>query len=199
MHHHNHPEEEAEILEELDLEAPLPKSPAIAKSSVMSEEAELLADGDEVTQIDTVIGYGKEACVAEGGAAAMEAKIVATVDRTNLVFTNSLIEGVELVLRATIEDPEYNFPGRPGTMGSNDELGNLRELADGKLDAITDLRSFLGADHCAFVVKQNDGTVGVGETPGSFMVVARTAMSSASYTFVHELGHNFGCHHAWAR
>ncbi|MFC5051717.1 reprolysin-like metallopeptidase [Rubritalea spongiae] len=155
-------------------------------------------DGANIT-IDYVVGYGIAARQAEGGTAAIEARIIASVDRTNLAFANSgLGDEVELVLLGTIEDPVYSFPGAiDGNMGSGDELGNLQNEVDGVLDVVTDFKLALGADGSAFVVSSADGSAGVAYRPGESMIVARTYMTSTRITFVHELGHNIGCNHSW--
>jgi hypothetical protein len=164
------------------------------------EEDNPLPDGesDALFTMDTVTGYGREARIAEGGVAAIEALIIASVDRTNTAFLNSQIADTELVLLGTIEDPDYVFPGATaGTMGSADELGDLNDTSDGILDIVTDLKALVGADHAGFVVKQTDGSAGVAYRPGQSMIVARTYMTSTRLTFVHEFGHNIGCQHAW--
>ena len=156
--------------------------------------------------IDYVVGYGIEARQAEGGTAAMEARIIAAVDRTNLAFSNSGLGGeVELAVLATVEDPFYNFPGaNSGSMAARnidgsdpDELENLNRESDGVLDTITDLKNSLGADGSALVVSNADGSAGIAYRPGKAMIVARTYMTSTRITFVHELGHNIGLNHSW--
>ncbi|MDF1861660.1 MAG: choice-of-anchor D domain-containing protein [Verrucomicrobiales bacterium] len=155
-------------------------------------------ESDALYTMDTVTGYGREARIAEGGVAAIEALIIASVDRTNTAFLNSLIADTELVLLGTIEDPDYVFPGATaGTMNSGDELGDLNNASDGVLDIVTDLKALVGADHAGFVVKQTDGSAGVAYRPGQSMIVSRTYMTSTRLTFVHEFGHNIGCRHAW--
>ncbi|MEM0895605.1 MAG: choice-of-anchor D domain-containing protein [Verrucomicrobiota bacterium] len=148
--------------------------------------------------IDQVVGYGIEARQWEGGTSSMEARIIASVDRTNLAFSNSMAGSVTLVLLGTVEDPDYDFPGDvPDSMGSTDELGDLDDRSDGSLDTVTDLMILLGADCAAFIVRDVDGYAGVAYRPGESMIVARTYMTSTRFTFVHELGHNIGCRHAW--
>ena len=148
---------------------------------------------------DSVIGYGSQSRIDEGGTAAIEARIIAAVDRTNTAFLNSQIADTEMVLLATMEDPDYVYPGASaGTMGSSDELGFLDNPSDGVLDSITGLRDLVGADQAGFVVTlPHGGAAGVAYRPGRSMIVARTYMSSTALTFVHEFGHNLGCQHGW--
>jgi subtilisin-like proprotein convertase family protein len=148
--------------------------------------------------IDTVVGYDMAARIADGGVAAIEARIIASVDGMNAAFTNSLITGVAVALRATVEDPDYQFPGDlAGDLGSSDELGHLAATSDGVLDTISNLRIQLGADHNAFVVAQADGSAGIAYRPGNSMIVARDYMTSTRLTFAHEFGHNIGARHGW--
>ena len=177
-------------------DAPEEESPSPTAESAESEPTD--GSFDALYTMDTVIGYGQDARADEGGTAAIEAKIIAAVDRTNTAFLNSDISDTELVLLGTIEDPEYESPGRSsGTMSSTDELGDLSDPSDGSLDAITGLRDLLGADHSGFVVTGVQGAAGVAWRPGRSMLVARTYMSSTRLTFVHEFGHNLNCRHAW--
>ncbi len=149
--------------------------------------------------IDTVVGYGSQARIDAGGTAQIEALIIAAIDRSNVAFDNSGIGQIEVNLRATLEDPDYIFPGsRANSMGSNDELGDLNHPVDGNLDAITDLQTALGADHAAFVVTDaQGGTAGIAYKVGASMVVSRTYMNAVTHVFAHELGHNIGAGHSW--
>ena len=164
-----------------------------------SEPAQTVAAEGVEYYLDSVIGYGATARASEGGTSAMEAKIIEAVDRTNTVFANSQISNAQYVLVGMVEDPSYTFPGTNAeSMGSADELGALDNLSDGVLDTVTDLKSALGADHAAFIIDDvNGGTAGIAYRPGDVMIVARTYVNSLSLTFIHELGHNLGCRHAW--
>lgn len=163
-----------------------------AQSTSSNEEA------DATVVMDTVVGYGQGARIADGGAAAIEARIIASVDRMNTAFANSQISGIEVVLLGTVEDPDYIYPGAvSGDMGSADELGDLNSTTDGNLDTVTDLRDSLGADTAAFVIEDTDGSAGIAYRPGRSMVVARTYMASTRITYAHEFAHNIGCRHAW--
>ena len=130
-------------------------------------------ESDALVTLDMVVGYGTEARIAEGGVAAMEALIIAAVDRMNASFVNSGVSDTEGVLMATIEDPDYTFPGDvSGEMGSLDELARLNITTDGVLDTVSNLRRSLGADHCTMVLKQTDGSAGLPTAPGSQMIVS---------------------------
>ncbi|MEM1223833.1 MAG: choice-of-anchor D domain-containing protein [Verrucomicrobiota bacterium] len=190
----------AENADELSYHAECDADHSTASSTdAIVEAAQSSGPGTAGTIIDTVVGYGQAARIEDGGVDAIEARILASVDRNNEAFVNSEIEDIEIVLMATIEDPNYVFPGRiDGNMGTNDELGDLRDPFDGSLDTVTDLVDELGADHEAFVVKEADGAAGIAYRPGYSMITARDYMSSTALVFAHEMGHNIGCRHAWA-
>ncbi|MFP4157073.1 MAG: MBG domain-containing protein [Opitutales bacterium] len=164
-----------------------------------SSEEEPMAEpaGDEVANtVDVVVGYGQEARIADGGVSAIEARIIASVDRMNLSFANSQVSNTQLVLLGMVEDPDYEFKGTESD-SMNDELNDLSNSSDGSLDTVSDLKSALGADLISFVVKDVDGSAGVAWRPGTASIVARTYMTNTALTFVHELGHNFGLKHSW--
>lgn len=149
--------------------------------------------------MDSVVGYDQQARIADGGVAAIEARIINSIDRINTAFNNSQVAPTFVSLLAMVEDPDYVFPGLvTGDMGSGDELGDLNTHGDGVLDTVSQLRIDLGADQNAFVVRQADGSAGIAYRPGRTMIVARDYMTSTRITFAHEFGHNIGCRHAWA-
>ena len=150
--------------------------------------------------IDLVVGYDQGARVADGGVSQMEARIINSVDRMNLAFTNSQVTSTELMLLGTIEDPDYVFPGGvAGSMSTTDELGNLNSTGSTNpaLNTVSDYANALGADLKAFVLKQADGSAGIAYRPGTSSVTARDYMTTTRITFAHELGHNIGAGHSW--
>ena len=186
---HNHDKTTAELVEDGNA-LPELSSPGEGRQQEMAEEG--------IMSLDTVVGYGLQARIAEGGVASMEAKIIASVDRMNAAFGNSQIAGMSVELRATMEDPDYVYPGRTsGSMAGADELGDLENESDGNLDALSNLRIALGADTNCLVIKDADGSAGIAYVPGRSMIVARTYMASTRITYAHEFGHNIGCQHAW--
>ena len=181
-------------------------SAAPADPSVVGIEA-AAALGDPVdttptpgyTTVDLVVGYGSAALQAAGGVAAMEARIIAAVDRTNQAMLSSGVGRVELILLGTVEDPGYVLPGSdPGSM--LDELRDLDQTSTGNpaLNTVSDLADLLGADLKSFVVKDVNGNdAGRAYLNGSSGIVALDYMSSNRMAWAHEIGHNFGCSHAW--
>lgn len=165
---------------------------------VSSKGASSETESLSAVTMDTVIGYGRQARIAEGGVAAMEALIMSGVDRMNMAFGFSLITDTEVVLLATVEDPYYEFPGMiTGHMAEADEVGTLDNPVDQVFDTITALRDLLGADHSGVIVKDWDGAGGYSITGGRSMVVARNYITSTTLVFAHEFGHSIGCRHAW--
>ena len=152
-------------------------------------DGETAPDTTGWTTVDVVVGYDKAARIADGGVSQIEARIISSVDRMSTAFMNSLVTNSELMLLGTIEDPNYVFPGSVnGSMATSDELGNLNNTSDGKLDAVSNYATLLGADLKSFVVKQADGSAGIAYLPGNSSIVARDYMTSTRITFAHELG-----------
>ena len=166
----------------------------------VEEEAEDEFFETDLTVIDLVVGYGRQAAENAGGTSAIEAQILAAVDQVNLAFSNSALP-LEAFLAGTIQDPDYQFPGRNpdgATLGSADELGDLNDSNDGSLDAVTDLQRLVGADHATFIVRNGEGgAAGVAFINGDSGIVALTSLTASAATFTHELGHSLGCRHAW--
>lgn len=173
-------------------------APNSAVGDAAAEGEEPAPDTAGYTTMDIVVGYDKAARASEGGISQMEAKIIASVDRMNLAFTNSQITQTEIMLLGTIEDPDYVYPGdSSGDMG--EELGDLNNTAstNPELNTVSDYANALGADLKAFVLNGADGSAGIAYRPGTSSITARTYMTSTRITFAHEVGHNIGARHSW--
>lgn len=182
------------------LESPQPpkdEDPKTSKNSVAKDSSTENKDTIGRRVVDIVVGYGRDARIADGGAAQIEARIIAAVERMTTAFSNSGIENAELMLVGTIEDPDYRFGGT--NFGSQvDEFNDLvRTGGNRSLDTVLQYRNDLGADFCAFVPKDADGSLGIAQIGGYASISARTAMTATGLTFCHELGHCLGCDHAW--
>ena len=172
-----------------------PTDPLVTGDVVISADEPM--DGDAEHLVDIVVGYGRQARIADGGVSAIEGRIIASVERMNISFANSLVSNTQLVLLGMVEDPDYEFPG--SNSGSQlEELNNLNMAGDGILDTVSSLRTDLGADFNAFIMRDADGSAGIAFRPGSAAIVGRTYMTNTRVVFAHELGHNFGLKHAWA-
>ncbi|MEP4079442.1 LamG-like jellyroll fold domain-containing protein [Haloferula sp.] len=160
-------------------------------------EGEILEAPAGKTPFDVVIGYSAEARISDGGTAAIEARIIASVDNMNLALSNSQSGDWFCSLMAMIEDPDTSFSdSNYDTMGQI--LTDLNQTADGVIDTLTDLRQELGADQATFVCNAGiAGTGGIAYRPGRYAVCGRNQMFSPNLVFAHEIGHNLGLRHAW--
>ncbi|MCB1226114.1 MAG: hypothetical protein KDK99_09920, partial [Verrucomicrobiales bacterium] len=164
------------------------------------QEGETAGDTAGYETVDVVVGYDQGARLADGGYSQMEARIIGSVDRMNLAFSNSAVTQTEVMLLGTVEDPDYVYPGAiSGSMGGTDELGdlNITDSSNPALNTVSDYAALLGADLKAFVVTDSDGSAGVAYRPGNSSITARTYMTATRFTFAHELGHNFSARHSW--
>ena len=105
--------------------------------------------------------------------------------------SNSLIT-IDLVHSAQVDYSELN---------SEDDLNNLTGMDDGYMDNIHALRNTYEADMVVLLeVTEDVGGIGwlltdvAGEQELAFSLT-RVQQASGSYTTIHEMGHNMGCHH----
>lgn len=148
------------------------------------------AEGLVPTSVDVYVVYTADARVAAGGTAGMNAVIDLAIARANAAFINSQA-GVRLWLVGRLE-VAYAETGNLST-----DLNRLSAPADGHLDAVHGQRNALGADLVCLFVNNTGAIAGLaqvynGSSDTAFSVVGQ---SSAESTFVHEIGHNFGCLH----
>ncbi|MGJ8725388.1 MAG: reprolysin-like metallopeptidase [Roseibacillus sp.] len=172
---------------------------AFESEAILNDEiqGELLAAPAGSNPFDLVVGYSAEARISEGGTAAMEAKIIASVDRLNLAMDNSEAGNYFCSLLAMLEEPDATFSDA-NYSDMQDMLIDLRQTTNGILDTMTDLQEELGADLATFISNGViSGTAGIAGRPGAYSIVSRTYMTSTRLTFAHELGHNMGLRHAW--
>jgi len=152
----------------------------------------------QTSQIDVLVVYTAEARVAAGGEASLISKLDAAMEQANLSLANSLTETLfRLVHTAEISYTE--------TASMSTTIDHLQGTADGNMDDVHALRTTHGADHVVLLTGRTDtgGTAGVGYlmqpvspsfAPYAFAVVRQD--QATYHTFVHEIGHNLGCHHA---
>ncbi|MCC5846880.1 MAG: DUF2341 domain-containing protein [Verrucomicrobia bacterium] len=160
------------------------------------EDGHSAGEGTAQHLVDIVVGYSIKSRQSDGGTAGIESRIIASVDRMNLAFANSLVDNAEVVLLGMIEDPDYAEPGTGSSL--NDEVNALNSPTHETFSVVKDLRNALGADKQAFIVNDADGgDAGRAFYPGVSSVTARTYMTSTTITFAHEVGHNWGLAHSW--
>lgn len=85
---------------------------------------------------------------------------------------------------------------------SNEDLNRIRTKGDGYMDEVHDLRKQFNADLVVFLpeVSFTGGLAGLlytenGNAQWCGFSLSRVQQTSTSYTMVHEMGHNMGCHH----
>ncbi len=140
--------------------------------------------------------YEAEGRAAPAGMPEIEDLINHAIDETNQIFQNSRVNPqIRLVhcqeLPYTEADPQIHpYP-------DDIDFIYLTTNQEGYLDEVFALRDTYGADTVAFVNCRGGGKGGIS---GSFFLVGVFNLMwwhpGHGYTFEHELGHTFGCHHA---
>ena len=204
--------EDVYVIEEIDTSVPwsdgvLPDEPAavdpaLAPSADAGGPALSLADrataaeSSEPSEIDVLVLYTAAAARQAGGEASMRAEVEQLFNETNRAFRNS---DVGASIRGWAREVSYIESEDLGT-----DLSRLRNTRDGHLDNVHSLRSELGADLVHLLVaftpeKSDDGsyTCGLAYTSrrGEYGFAVTLRYTGCSYTFAHEVGHNFGLHH----
>ena len=151
------------------------------------------ASGLTFTNVDAMIAYTAAAQSGAGGSAGMAALADHMIARANATFINSRV-GLRIRL-VRLEPVTYTEPNNINT-----DLTRLAGTSDGFLDALHALRTTVGADLVTLVTETTGGSAaglaylyqGFASSSNGFSVVQRAGCES---TFVHEIGHNFGCEH----
>lgn len=151
------------------------------------------ASGLTFTTVDAMIAHTAAAQTGAGGAAGMAALADHMIARANAIFLNSRV-GLRLRL-VRLEPVTYTEPNNIHT-----DLSRLSGASDGFLDTIHALRTAVGADLVTLVTETTGGSAaglaylyqGFASSSNGFSVVQRAGCES---TYVHEIGHNFGCEH----
>ena len=134
----------------------------------------------EVT-IDVAVVYTPAAREAEGGTAAIEARIDLAVAWSNEAFASSGLQlRLALVHRSEVA---YDETGTDGV-----DLGRLEHPANGFMDEVHAMRDRVGADLVSLMVAESDVS-GIAYLVGAFSLTVRGC------AFTHELGHNLGLLH----
>ncbi len=160
----------------------------VLPSLALSAENDAQANNSE-TWIDIAVFYTDDARRGAGGAAAIQAIILAAIAQANATHaagdTNARLR---LVYRGEISYAE--------TGNIETDLNRLKLNGDNHLDAVFAIREQYGADliHLFTESTANSGsTIGFAQTPGSFGITKRSR--ALDLTFSHEIGHNLGlCH-----
>ncbi|USN97912.1 MAG: right-handed parallel beta-helix repeat-containing protein [Phycisphaeraceae bacterium] len=150
---------------------------------------------DDPSFVDVLFVYTPAARDAAGGIAALTSRIQNTVDSANLVFANSGIDDLSLVV-AGIEEIEYDEVS-PQWL---DHLVRLSGTDDGYMDNVHAMRDAHHADCVMLLVDDTRFTGGaawwaIWDQGSAFSVLNWRSAGGGILTGPHEFGHNFGCAH----
>jgi hypothetical protein len=155
----------------------------------------------EVSVVSLMVLYTRPARDGAGGTNGINALIDLAMAEARQVLANSQVQlQLRLVYRGEIA---YTESGNLST-----DLSRLQDTNDGLLDAAHSLRDQYQADAVCLLVErsvssENSLFKGVAYAPPiysdqysdfAFSVVQRR-WATGDHTFIHEVGHNFGCHH----
>ncbi|MBI3161353.1 MAG: S-layer homology domain-containing protein [Chloroflexi bacterium] len=167
--------------------------PASLLNNTVAPNSAALPDDGSV--IDVMILYTPAARAAEGGTAAMDARVDLAITETNSSYTSSgVVPTMSLVYKGEIS---YVESGDEGT-----DLDRLTATSDGFIDTVHTLRDTYGADLVQLIVETGSGcgiawfmsTVDASFASGGFSVVIRDCMTG-NYSSGHEFGHNQSATH----
>ncbi len=169
-----------------------PEEWIFAPSGELLAEGDLGPEADSGSRIDILVAYTDDARAAEGGTAAMKARIALAVLETNQSYANS---GVLPRLRL-VHAEEYAY-AETGDIGI--DLSRLQSAGDGYFDTIHSLRNTYGADMVGLIVENGGGYCGLAyailaSASTAFQVTARDC-ATGYYSFGHEFGHLQGARH----
>ena len=170
--------------------------PAQAKKSALGADtlgrtstmATASAAADSGAVIDVMVVYSNQVAAAAGSA--IGAQIQQAVDTANTAYANS---GIATRLRLVhYQQVSYDESG-----DFNTDLNRVTTAGDGYMDDVPALRNTYGADLVSLFVEnpQYCGLAWVGPSSSYAFSVVNRGCASGNYSFVHELGHNFGALH----
>jgi len=151
---------------------------------------------DDGSVFDVMVVYTPKSVKEVGGIDAMIAHINLSIDESNIIYANSGINSrVRLVHHHQVDYFSWQ--------GFNVTLNHLKKKTEGYMDEVHELRDKYGADlvilfindqkYCGlgYLMKRLDHSF----EDRAFSVVWWYC-ATGYYSFIHELGHNMGCHHA---
>ncbi|NLX12894.1 MAG: hypothetical protein GXY44_04465 [Phycisphaerales bacterium] len=180
----------------------LESAPPVIPPQTTKEEADLLfglqdtvvGDPLETANIDVMIVYTPAALQWVGGGSGMANIIAQAMAKAHLALDNSAtITTMTIVHSAEVDYVESG--------NSSVDLNRLHATNDGHMDVVHTWRNQYSADLVALFTKVDD-TGGISYLlssssgqPSYAFSITRVQQASWSYTLIHELGHNLGCHH----
>lgn len=140
-----------------------------------------------VSVVNMLILYNERAKQLYGATeVGAKARVAQLVTEFREALANSDIVNVKINYQSTLLNSE--------TLG-NSSLGSELTVLTGNSEALR-LRDQIRADLvCLLVASTDPQTAGIAQAPGAFSVVQ---IGSLNLTFAHEIGHNFGCLHAYS-
>lgn len=187
---------DAETIDALEDDPPLiPPKPTKAEADEVEQLQETMADGPlDPANIDVMVAYTPAARLWAGGVSGMANVIAQAMSNAQLALDNS---GTVLTMTLVHSDEvDYTESGSSST-----DLTRLRITNDGYLDVVHTWRNQYGADLVALFTKIED-TGGISYlltstsgAPAYAFSISRVQQVGWTYTHIHELGHNMGCHH----
>ena len=175
--------------------------PPASSHMAQGEQPTPTLQGPEATNLvyvaDVLVAYTSDARVGAGGAVGMAALIDLAEAQAN-----DVLEASRTRLRIRVVHQTEIAYVESGNL--NTDLTRLRDTNDGQLDVVHALRNTHQADLvCLFVERSDSNVAGIAYVMSpvqnsfradAFSVVQRSP-ALAYHVFIHELGHNFGCHH----
>lgn len=144
--------------------------------------------------VDVMVVYTPAARDWAGGSAGIANVIAQAMERAQLANDNSQT----LITKRLVHSAEVSYTE---SGDSSMDLSRLRNPSDGHMDEVHTWRDQYGADLVALFTRVDD-TGGIGYLlndknglPSYGFSITRVQQASWTYTHVHEMGHNMGCHH----
>ncbi|MHC4132918.1 MAG: M12 family metallo-peptidase [Planctomycetota bacterium] len=184
-----------QLVELEDCPSPIPPA-TLQNAAEMEISSDNIAGGPlDPANVDAMIVYTPAARQWAdsygGGIANVIAQAVAkgqlSLDNSNTFMTVTLVHSAEV---------SYTESG-----DSTTDLIRLTNTSDGYMDVVHTWRDDHGADVVGLFTKVSDvgGTGWLLYTPsgddGTAFSITRVQQAAGGYTYIHEMGHNMGCHH----
>jgi len=184
-----------QVLEQIDQSAlPADAEPeSVPPAPAASDDSQIPAAADTVSQIDVMVLYTAAARAAAGGTAAIQAEVNVAVASANQAYANNgLVQRLRLVFAGEVSITESgSFDADLSALRLNATVAWLRDT--NRADLVTLLTSN-GSHPPACGIAYLMTVDSTRFAPFAFSVVDRICASS-NLTFVHELGHNMGAQH----
>jgi hypothetical protein len=159
------------------------------QKGVYEQQAKKAGDPDELVNIDIMVLYTNNARTWADGNGGIENVVALAMANAQLVLDNS----ETMMTMRLVHSSLYAFQESSET---GNDLGHYATS-----DVIHGLRNEYAADLVAVLARVNDvGGIAYllnkkAGNPSTGFSVTRVQQATTSYTLIHEMGHNMGCHH----